>query len=250
MSRWAVLLISLFASSNVSAKENMDTRKILIIADKSRGRVDTSLEYTIKVDCSGSEGTKGIQRTFKVRSWDKDATATTLEPPERQGEIVLMNDRSIWQITPTSKRPISISASERTGGLAAVGDILATSFAEAYEGTIAKEETISGELAYRIELTAKDNKTSYPSAVSWVGKKSGLTIKAEFLSPSKKKVKTVEFTYMHSVSVNGAKIPFISGSTLTDEIGTRSTCLMTYEVPRNVETRPAEFDLRVIMESR
>jgi hypothetical protein len=219
----------------------LDPARILEKADRSRGHVSQGLEYEISVRCT-EEGQTPTTRKYVVRTFKSDAFARVTEPPERIGDTVLVNGRYVWQFTKTSKKPVPVTLSERTGGgLSSVGDIVASSFGSLYAGQVVGEDTIENQKALRLTLRAKDPLATYATANYWIGKDDGLGLRIAFTGPGDRLLKTVDFTYGNKIKIGKETIPFISRVKLRAEISL-STCEMEYQSPKLVKTDPKEFD--------
>lgn len=190
---------------------------------------------------------KPLRRTYKVRSKGVNALATVTEPPEKKGDSVLVNGRLVWQMQSTSKRPIAVTLADRMGGgMASVGDIISTGFADIYAGQAVADGAIEAEPMMRLDLTAiKQGKApaTFEKARFWVGAKTGLGRKVEFLGASGSVMKTVSFAYANELKVGAETLPFVSLATIKNSDST-SVCTIAYSPPSPVDIGGDEFDLK------
>ena len=239
----ATCALALFETVGFSTPS--DVQKILADADQSRGRVDVGLEYQIDLACVNTDSDP-TQRLFVVRTKNNGGTATTISPPERKNDVVLVKDQATWEIRSTSKQPVAVGISSRTSGIASVGDIVSMGFASTYDGVKSTNDVAT--LGTRYDLKAKAGvPTTYETAWIWIDPKTKLATQVQFLNVAQKPVRTVTYTYGAKIKVKGKDLPFVSEAKIADSL---STCTLKYSVPKQVNVDPAEFDIEQQVKAR
>jgi len=213
-----------------SATQTPDADALLQDADRARGGVATGITWNATVEAT--EESQTSLRTFLVKARGNDALVESLAPPRYKGEIMLFNDRTIWFVKPGLRKPVSISARQRLSGEAANGDIASTNYARDYDGTIAGEEEVGGEPAYRVELKARAKNVTYDRIRYWISKKRHLGLKAEFLTVGGDVFKTATFDYGNTLRSPSGTFDFVSRMTIRDATGSGTVTTITFEQPR------------------
>ncbi len=128
------------------------------------------------------------QRTVEFKSWAKenDYALTLITAPAREkGQTFLKRKNEMWSWNPSINRLIKLPPSMMSQGWMGSDytndDILSeSSVVNDYTHTLEGEETIDGNLCYKIKLTAKeDADILWGSQTWWVIKKDFIAIKAE-----------------------------------------------------------------------
>jgi hypothetical protein len=239
----ATLLALVLAAAPAGAP---DAAALLRDSDRARGGLEKGVTWTLTVE-STDEGTT-TRRTMLVRARGTDALADTLAPPRHKGEVILFNDRSLWFLKPGLRRPISISARQRLQGEASNGDVASTNYARDYAGTVAGEEAVGGEPAWRLDLVARAKDVTYDRIRYWISKRRRLGVKAEFLTVGGDLHKTATFEYGNRVRLPGGEaIDFVSRMTITDAMGSGAVTVLTYEAPRADEHAPSLFNVNNVV---
>jgi len=236
----APLLVSaLLAAAPVGAP---DPEALLRDSDRARGALPEGVTWTVVVD-STEEG-ETTRRSYLVRARGVDALCEALSPPRHKGEVIVFNDRTIWYVKPGLRRPIAISARQRLQGDAATGDITTTNYARDYAGTIAGEDVVDGDPAWRLDLVARNKTVTYDRIRYWVSKKRRLAVKAEFLTVSGDVFKTASIEYGGRVrEPGGGEVDFPARVTIRDAMGAGAVTVLTYESPRAEPHPPAIFNV-------
>lgn len=128
------------------------------------------------------------QRMVEFKSWAKenDYALTLITAPAREkGQTFLKRKNEMWSWNPSINRLIKLPPSMMSQGWMGSDytndDILSeSSVVNDYTHTLEGEETIDGNLCYKIKLTAKeDADILWGSQIWWVIKKDFIAIKAE-----------------------------------------------------------------------
>ncbi len=215
-------------------------------SDRARGGLEQGITWTIAVEASEEGST--THSAWIVRARGDDALAEALSPPRRKGERMLFNDRTIWFLKPGLRRPISISARQRLQGEAANGDISSTNYARDYAGTIAGEDDVGGEPAWRLELKARSKEVTYDRIRYWISKKRRLGLKAEFLTVGGEVFKSASFEYGNRVKLPGSgDIEFVSRMTIRDAMGAGNVTVLEFQSPRAETHAPSVFNVNNVV---
>ncbi len=229
-------LTSLLVSLSFKLYAGEDPKALLKEADRARGGTAKGASWEVKLDSTEDGDTSST--TYKVQAKGNSAHVEVVQPARSKGEIMLFNDRTIWFFKPSLRKPVAISARQKLSGQAANGDIASTNYARDYEGKIVGEEKIGNEDCYVLELKSVADNTSYDGIRYWVGKKSKLGLKSEFLSLQGKPLKTASIEYNNSIVIDGQKRPFVSQLKIVDAKNTQNFSVMSYSNAK--EDSPAD----------
>ncbi len=240
----ALLVLALGAAPTVPGAP--DAKALLRDSDLRRGGFEKGVTWTLTVE-STEEGAT-TTRSMLVRARDVDALAETLAPPRHKGETFLFNDRTLWFLKPGLRRPIAISARQRLQGEASNGDVASTNYVRDYEGTVAGDEAVDGEPAWRLDLVARTKDVTYDRIRYWISKQRRLALKAEFLTVGGDLFKTATFQYGNRVRVpGGEEIEFISAMTIRDAMGEGGVTVLRYSTPRPEAHAPSLFNVNNVV---
>ncbi len=211
--------------------ESINIPKILEYADRTRGGIPEGLEWTVKLNSVEEE--EKTEREFFIKFKNNDSYVESTAPQKYKGEVFLFKGRSMWYFKPGLRAPISISSRQKLSGTASNGDIASTNYNRDYNATFIKMDSLQNEPCYQFLLKAKSNDTTYDQINYWISKKTGLAVKAEFLSLSGGKVlKTATFKYESQITYQGHKFPFITEMTITNEKNKNNKSTLVYSVPQ------------------
>lgn len=215
--------------------------EMLQAADRSRGAMERGVTWEMTIDTV--EEQQKSTRTATAKALQFDTRVEMHTPAYAKGQIILLKDREMWFSTPKLKKPMLISSKMKLSGPAANGDIATTSYSRDYQGTLAGEEQVDGEDAWRIELKAAEKNLTYDRIRYWVSKSRRVALKAEFLTLQGDVFKSARFEYGHTLKVGARELPFLSRMTITDAAAPRNVSTITYGEPR-LEEHPANlFDV-------
>lgn len=220
--------------------------------DQSRGHTEQGLTYDIDVTCD-VPGSPAVKRIYNVRSKGENAVATITAPAERGGEQVVFNGQRVWQLQKTSRRPVAVTIADRmAGGMATVGDIVATGFAAIYAGEIVGKSMLDGEAVQELALKSVKDISTFEQARLFVSDKTGLGLRVELAGASGKALRSVSFTYGNSLELGGKKIPFVSKAEVKslDQQSDSGSCTITYGAPQKIEATAEEFELKRVTSAK
>ena len=236
----APLLVSMLLAAAPAGAP--DPAALLRDSDRARGALPEGVTWTVVVD-STEEG-ETTRRSYLVRARGVDALCEALSPPRHKGEVIVFNDRTLWYLKPGLRRPVAISARQRLQGDAATGDITSTNYARDYTGTVAGEDEVNGEAAWRLDLVARTRSVTYDRIRYWISKKRRLGIKAEFLTVGGDVFKTATFEYGSRIRLpGGTEVDFVSRMTIRDAMGAGNVTVLAFEAPRAERHPPAIFNV-------
>lgn len=218
-----------------------DPVQLLQHSDLARGGGLSGLVWTVRVHNTGADD--GHQdMTLRVKAAGSSSVAETLEPLRSKGSKLLQVGRAMWLTKPGLKKPVPISPRQRLTGLAAIGDIAATNYAQDYVAAFLREDDLANEPCYVLELKAADRQATYDKVLYWISRSRGLAVRAQFLSVSGKPLKVAEFTYHNTLRHNGRSVPFVSSMTIADALTSARTQL-DYSDIRERSIPESEFDV-------
>lgn len=218
-------------------------KEILHRADEARG----NLEGVIwKVYVLSLENERQQERTLNVKARGFDGLATIISPPNVKGQKMLMIERNMWFMSPAISKPVPISSRQKLVGAAAIGDIVATDYANEYVATPLPDQVVEGEWCYVFDLKAIDKKTTYDQIKYWVSKERLVGVKAEYYTVSGKMFKSATFEYKNKVQLRNRPNPFISKMVITDALVNQNVTTLTSREPNLVKVPNSTFDLNLL----
>jgi hypothetical protein len=100
----------------------------------------------------------------------------------------------VWLLAPGTSRAIPITANQILVGGASIADIARRRLFGAYDAVMRPEpDLVDGAACRVLDLTARSRKTTYASAVWWIGESDGLPRKARLSLRSGKESKEIRF---------------------------------------------------------
>ncbi|MDR2688209.1 MAG: outer membrane lipoprotein-sorting protein [Azoarcus sp.] len=212
-------------------------------ADQARGGGIPGLAWDIHAVSTGAAGDDPIpDYRLRVKAASEASLAEILEPANSRGNKMLQVERNMWMTKPNLRKPVAISPRMRLTGQAAIGDIAATNYAQDYTAAFLRDEPCGEEQCHVLELSARHKRTTYDRITYWVSATRSVAVKAEFLSPSCKPIKTARFEYDNVVTLANGKIAFVSMMHIADAASDARTTLRYSKVEIR-EIPAAEFDV-------
>jgi hypothetical protein len=221
-----------------------DAQMLLVQSDQARGSGMPGVVFLVHVSNEKSPGEveEDAEVVMRVKARDGSSVAEIIEPLRTKGMRLLQVQRSMWIYRPTMKKPVAISPRQRLSGQASLGDIASTGYARDYVAKYLRRDNYNGEASHVLELTAGSTNTTYDRIIYWVSERTGLGIRAEFLSVSGKPIKYADFRYEQKAMHNGRSIPFVSHMVIHDALTTDVTTL-TYSSIQGQTLHASEFRL-------
>ncbi len=218
--------------------------KLLQLSDRARGSVQNGVSWDAEL-ISVEEGETST-RKFNVKVLGNNALVEITEPARNMGEKFLFNDLVMWFHKPSLRKPVSVSSRQRNSGQAANGDIANTHYARDYNGKVIGREKVDGDDAWVLMLIAKSKDVTYDKIKYWISAKSGLGVKAEFLTLQGKAFKRASFKYQNVIVSKGKKLPFVSEMLITDAEFPENKSTMIYKIPKEENLSPGIFNVNNI----
>ena len=81
--------------------------------------------------------------------------------PNDKGKLMLMVEDAMWLYMPSTSQPIRVTPLQRLSGNASNGDVAQTSLTANYTAALVGDESLEGEPAHVLELTAKRKSATY-----------------------------------------------------------------------------------------
>lgn len=235
----AFALMALAAAGAAHAAESVDAEKILAASDRARGGGLPGIEWSIVMKTVEPDFEE--IRKLQLKALEDTSLATTVWPPRMSGAKLLQVGRNMWYAKPELRKPISISSRQKLSGPAANGDIASTNYALDYDPTLVGEETVDGEEAYVLDLTAKNKWVTYDRIRYWVSKSRLVALKAEFYTVSGKLFKTARFESENEIVYKGESIPFVSRMIIEDELRKGHYSVLEYSDVKAERVSPSQF---------
>ncbi len=218
--------------------------KLLQLSDRARGSVQSGVSWDAEL-ISVEEG-ETSNRKFNVKVLGDNALVEITEPARNMGEKFLFNDLVMWFHKPSLRKPVSVSSRQRNSGQAANGDIANTRYARDYNGKVIGREKVDGDEAWVLMLDAKSKDVTYDKIKYWISAKSGLGVKAEFLTLQGKPFKRASFKYQNVIVSKGKKLPFVSEMLITDAEFPENKSTMIYKTPKEENLSEGIFNVNNI----
>lgn len=228
----APLLLSALLGLKAQAASS-DPHSLIRQSDLSRGGSESGLTWTAEV--ASTEDGDTTTRTYQIKARGPQALVETLTPAKNKGELMLFTEQNLWFSRQGLRKPVTLSKRQKLSGQAANGDIAATDYAAHYTASIEGEESIGGEVAYRLILKSKDASTTYDQIRYWVSKSRKVALKADFLTLQGEIFKTATFTYEARLSIDGKEVPFITEMKIQDGQFKENQSVIRY---REVKAKP------------
>jgi hypothetical protein len=191
------LLLTLALSPAAPAQEaapgtDADPNALVLRADTIRFPRESFETLITVTNYAGEEVT--ATRVYKVLSRGNEHTIVlTEEPASERGQALLMRERDLWIFMPSVSQPVRLSLSQRLTGQVANGDLARANFAGDYTAELSGRESVDGEEAYVLDLTAAGRGVTYAKVRYWVAVADDRPLKAEFYAVSGRLLKTSRY---------------------------------------------------------
>ena len=190
MSRWLVVLL-LALLSKAARAETPDAATILSRADRTV--LGETAAYTLRMTVTRPRKT---DRVVEMNGWKKGAEQGLVRytaPPKERGTAYLRSGESTWLYLPSAEKVIRVGGKQSFGGGDfSNADIFRLSLTEDYDPTLAGEETVLGQVCYRLELKARNRSIAYDRVVYWVRTDGTFyPVKADYYTLSGKNLKSL-----------------------------------------------------------
>ncbi|MBX2995129.1 MAG: outer membrane lipoprotein-sorting protein [Bdellovibrionaceae bacterium] len=137
---------------------------------------------------------------YRISIKGKQASLVETIFPERQtGRKYLMVGNDLWFYTPDTKRPARVSMQQKLTGEVSNGDLARADFAGDYDAKLVGKETLKGQPAFKLLLTAKRPDITYSKLDYWVHEKTFLPMKVTFYAVSGKPLKRGQYSAIKDI---------------------------------------------------
>ena len=124
-----------------------------------------------------------------------DASLIEFTAPARsKGRKILKQAQNMWIRFPGTRNVLRISPAQRLLGEASNGDVTGTNFSLDYTATYEGTEMLDDKPVFKLNLTAKHDKTTYKHVVFFLDSKSHLPLRSNFYARSGKLAKQAYYT--------------------------------------------------------
>lgn len=222
----------MFATVSSQAKRDGDVSASEIVRRADEGRLPPGqIVFTATVKDLVNGDMKRETRYEVTNDPERNSGLIKTSFPERQrGRKLLMEGDNLWLYTPDTKRPARVSMQQRLTGELSNGDLARTYFNTDYKSEVVGTESVKGDDAYLLKLTAKRSGVTYSKIDYWVRKKDFLPLKAVYYAVSGKKLKTA--IYSDPKTVLGRKC--ITKMHFSDAIDSSKQSTLVYSKHREV----------------
>lgn len=219
-------ILTLFVSLLVSTSFAQDDPvKLLHDAEASRGVLAANgLQWT--VDVVSKEESEVDEAKLVVKSQGPFALAEILEPDTSAGKKYLVADGDMWFSKPGT-RAVPINKRMQLAGRAAIGEIASSSFMSEYNIAKTSPTTLNGESCTLFELEKKPGAT-YAKVLLWISNEERVSRQAHFYTITGKHIRSATFEHKAKIKAGGNVIPFLSGLTVTEMIGSSKSTLLSF----------------------
>ena len=184
-------------ASDKLTTEQFDLAKELVQdAEKYRGYPGKDFVYSMQViDTLASVVRSTTELDVYINSYEEEKRDSLIytKTGNSAGNIILQKGINMWFYKPGTANAFRISPAQRLLGGASYADVSSTNYSLFYD-PIEMEETAVGETdAYKVKLKKVENGAAYDTIDFYLTKKEAKPIKAEFFTPSGKKLKIMYF---------------------------------------------------------
>jgi outer membrane lipoprotein-sorting protein len=136
------------------------------------------------------------ERVVEMKGWKKGDDRGLVRytaPAKERGTAYLRSGDSTWLFLPSAEKVVRVGAKQNFGGGDFTNaDIFRLSLVKDYDPTLAGEETVEGQVCYKLELKAKDRSVAYDRVVYWVRADGTFyPVKADYYTLSGKNLKSL-----------------------------------------------------------
>ena len=170
-----------------------DAQQLLEFIDSLRGYKDQS--FTFELSNISFKNNKQKNRNKLAVKVLNDASLIEFTAPARsKGRKILKQAQNMWIRFPGTRNVLRISPAQRLLGEASNGDVTGTNFSLDYTATYEGTEMLDDKPVFKLNLTAKHDKTTYKHVVFFLDSKSHLPLRSNFYARSGKLAKQAYYT--------------------------------------------------------
>jgi hypothetical protein len=190
----AVLVALQLAAAAGAEARPTGAEQILRKAEEIRNPdLDYAVDFTIHGVSRGA-AVKERDASYSMLARGKDRTVILMRTPEfLYGALVLMAEDRYWMLLPKASKPWELSGAQMMNGDIATGELARINLTRGYTASLSGEETLNGEVCFRLELQTENDAARYTRIVYWVAKKGFLPRKLEHYGRTGGLLKTVVY---------------------------------------------------------
>lgn len=187
------------------------------------------------------------ERELRMKTWSlgKDYSLTLItEPAKEKGRAFLKRENEIWNWSPNIERlvklPPSMMMQSWMGSDFKNNDLIReSSIVTDYNHELMGNETIEGEICYKIKMLPKaDAPVVWSKVITWVTKDDYLQVRTEFYGDNQELVDVMKFSEIRTL--DGRKIPSKLTMIPQDKEG-HKTIIKYHDANFNIEIEPSFF---------
>jgi len=136
------------------------------------------------------------ERVVEMKGWkkgDDQGLVRYTAPAKERGTAYLRSGESTWLFLPSAEKVVRVGAKQNFGGGDfSNADIFRLSLIKDYVPTLVGEETVEGQVSWKLDLKAKDRSIAYDRVVYWVRTDGTFyPVKADYYTLSGKNLKSL-----------------------------------------------------------
>ena len=181
------------ATSELNTSTEPDAQQLLEFIDNLRGYKGQSFTFELSnISFKDNKQNNSNQLAVKVLN---DASLVEFTAPARsKGRKILKQAQNMWIRFPGTRNVLRISPTQRLLGEASNGDVTGTNFSQDYTATYEGIELLNDQSVFKLNLSAKHDKTTYKQVVFFLNSKSHLPLRSDFYTRSGKLAKQAYYT--------------------------------------------------------
>ena len=189
--------------------------------------------FVTKIKISNFEaGKQDEEHMYLVYSRGSERVYVDFQSPQEKGRHLLMLGDDMWIYLPDTSRAVRITPLQRLTGNASNGDVARTNYANDYDATYLRKETVDSVECHVLQLEAKRKGATYHKIDYWIRADNARPVKADLFVVSGKMIKSTSFDQYQQV--DGHTV--IKQMTIVDDIRKNSHSVIDYLqfVPRDL----------------
>jgi outer membrane lipoprotein-sorting protein len=181
--------------------------------------------FVTKIKISNFEtGKQDEEHMYLVYSRGSERVYVDFQSPQEKGRHLLMLGDDMWIYLPDTSRAVRITPLQRLTGNASNGDVARTNYANDYDATYLRKETVDGVECHVLQLEAKRKGATYHKIDYWIRADNARPVKADLFVISGKMIKSTSFDQYQEV--DGHTV--IKQMTIVDDIRKNSRSVIDY----------------------
>ena len=212
-------LTALFAATTPEAPDAAGLLK------RSDGYRNAWPSFVTKIKISNFEaGKQDEEHMYLVYSRGSERVYVDFQSPQEKGRHLLMLGDDMWIYLPDTSRAVRITPLQRLTGNASNGAVARTNYANHYDATYLRKETVDSVECHVLQLEAKRKGATYHKIDYWIRADNARPVKADLFVISGKMIKSTSFDQYQEV--DGHTV--IKQMTIVDDIRKNSRSVIDY----------------------